>query len=77
MEKISVAVRFRPPNPAAADSSPAGAGGGGDREWRIDDTRVSLLHRAAGLVPGASFAFGTDSPPPLTTSLSFTLALDP
>jgi centromeric protein E len=76
MEKISVAVRFRPPHPAAADPSPAGAGGGGDREGRIDDTRVSLLHRAAGPVPGASFAFGMD-PPPLTTSLSFTLALDP
>ncbi|XP_066338203.1 kinesin-like protein KIN-7L [Miscanthus floridulus] len=59
MEKISVAVRFRPPNPEAADPSPAGAGGGGYREWRIDDTRVSLLHRAAGPVPvpGASFAF--------------------
>lgn len=57
MEKISVAVRFRPPNPAAADLSPAGAG---DREWRIDDTRVTLLHRSAGPVPGASFAFGTD-----------------
>nr|CAB3491723.1 unnamed protein product [Digitaria exilis] len=55
MEKISVAVRFRPPNPAAAaDPSPAVAG---DREWRIDDTRVTLLHRSAGPVPGASFAF--------------------
>ncbi|CAD6256805.1 unnamed protein product [Miscanthus lutarioriparius] len=57
MEKISVAVRFRPPNPEAADPSPAGAGGGGYREWRIDNTRVSLLHRAASPVPGASFAF--------------------
>ncbi|KAJ1275789.1 hypothetical protein BS78_05G163200 [Paspalum vaginatum] len=57
MEKISVAVRFRPPNRAAADPSQAGPGGGGDREWRIDDTRVSLLHSAAGPVPGASFAF--------------------
>ncbi|OEL15548.1 Kinesin-like protein KIN-7L [Dichanthelium oligosanthes] len=58
MEKISVAVRFRPPNPAAADPSPGGAGGvAADREWRIDDTRVSLLHRAAGPVPGASFNF--------------------
>ncbi|KAF8745536.1 hypothetical protein HU200_013437 [Digitaria exilis] len=54
MEKISVAVRFRPPNPAAAaaaDPSPAVAG---DREWRIDDTRVTLLHRSAGPVPGAA-----------------------
>ncbi|PWZ25571.1 Kinesin-like protein KIN-7L, partial [Zea mays] len=57
MEKISVAVRFRPPNLVAANTSPASSGGGGDREWRIDDTRVSLLHRAAGPVPGASFAF--------------------
>ncbi|KAL6654793.1 hypothetical protein ACP70R_008258 [Stipagrostis hirtigluma subsp. patula] len=56
MEKISVAVRFRPPTPAAADPSSAGSGWGGDREWRIDDTRVSLLHRAAP-VPGNSFAF--------------------
>ncbi|RLM70294.1 kinesin-related protein 11-like [Panicum miliaceum] len=56
MEKISVAVRFRPPNPAAADPSPGG-GGGGDREWRIDDTRVTLVHRAAGPVPGAPFVF--------------------
>ncbi|KAK3119004.1 hypothetical protein QOZ80_9BG0712230 [Eleusine coracana subsp. coracana] len=56
MEKISVAVRFRPPNQAAADLS--SGFGGGDREWRIDDgSRVSLLHRAAGPVPGASFAF--------------------
>ncbi|CAN6363112.1 unnamed protein product [Urochloa humidicola] len=55
MEKISVAVRFRPPNLAAADHSPAG--GGGDREWRIDDTRVTLVHRAAGPVPGAPFVF--------------------
>ncbi|CAN6372326.1 unnamed protein product [Urochloa humidicola] len=54
MEKISVAVRFRPPNPAAADPSPAAAG---DREWRIDDTRVTLVHRAAGPVPGAPFVF--------------------
>ncbi|KAL6842943.1 hypothetical protein ACP4OV_027256 [Aristida adscensionis] len=53
MEKISVAVRFRPPTAAAADHSSAGAG---DREWRIDDTRVSLVHRAAP-VPGSSFAF--------------------
>ncbi|KAG2558117.1 kinesin-like protein KIN-7L [Panicum virgatum] len=52
MEKISVAVRFRPPNPAAADPSK-----GGDREWRIDDTRVTLVHRAAGPVPGAPFVF--------------------
>ncbi|RLM58973.1 kinesin-related protein 11-like [Panicum miliaceum] len=57
MEKISVAVRFRPPNPAAADPSPGGAGGGGDREWRIDDTRVTLVHRAAGPAPGAPFVF--------------------
>ncbi|XP_062196952.1 kinesin-like protein KIN-7L isoform X2 [Phragmites australis] len=57
MEKISVAVRFRPPAPAAADPSSAVAGGSGDREWRIDDTRASLLHRAAGPVPGATFAF--------------------
>ncbi|CAO2144387.1 unnamed protein product [Urochloa humidicola] len=54
MEKISVAVRFRPPNLATADPSPAGAG---DREWRIDDTRVTLIHRAAGPVPGAPFVF--------------------
>ena len=60
MEKISVAVRFRPPNPAAADPSPGCAGGGGDREWRIDDTRVTLVHRAAGPVPGAPFVFGKD-----------------
>ncbi|AQK57489.1 Kinesin-like protein KIN-7N [Zea mays] len=57
MEKISVAVRFRPPNLVAANTSPASSGGGGDREWRIDDTRVSLLHRAAGPITGASFAF--------------------
>ncbi|GJN04662.1 hypothetical protein PR202_ga22227 [Eleusine coracana subsp. coracana] len=56
MEKISVAVRFRPPNQTAADLS--SGFGGGDREWRIDDgSRVSLLHRTAGPVPGASFAF--------------------
>ncbi|TVU24716.1 hypothetical protein EJB05_27169, partial [Eragrostis curvula] len=56
MEKISVAVRFRPPIPAAGD--PSSCSGGGDREWRIDNgSRVSLLHRAAGPVPGASFAF--------------------
>ena len=58
MEKISVVVRFRPPNPDATDSS--AAGGGGDREWRIDDTRVTLVHRAAGPVPGAPFVFGKD-----------------
>ncbi|KAF0895747.1 hypothetical protein E2562_014356 [Oryza meyeriana var. granulata] len=55
MEKISVAVRFRPPSAssAAADPSPSS---GGDREWRVDDTRITLLHRNAP-VPGASFAF--------------------
>ncbi|CAN6372396.1 unnamed protein product [Urochloa humidicola] len=57
MEKISVAVRFRPPKPTPI---PAGAsstsGSGGDREWRIDDARVSLLHRGTP-VPGASFTF--------------------
>ncbi|KAL5204130.1 hypothetical protein ABZP36_009001 [Zizania latifolia] len=57
MENISVAVRFRPPAAAAADTSPYSGGGvGGDREWRVDDTRIALLHRAAP-VPGASFAF--------------------
>jgi centromeric protein E len=57
MEKISVAVRFRPPTTAApaADQSPSSTGG--DREWRVDDdTRITLLHRSAP-VPGASFAF--------------------
>uniref|UniRef100_A0A804NNK2 Kinesin-like protein n=1 Tax=Zea mays TaxID=4577 RepID=A0A804NNK2_MAIZE len=57
MEKISVAVHFRPPNLVAANTSPASSGGGSDREWRIDDTHVSLLRRAAGPVPGASFTF--------------------
>ncbi|CAM0873785.1 unnamed protein product [Alopecurus aequalis] len=60
MEKISVAVRFRPPKSsteADVDSSYfSGGGAGGNREWRIDDTRISLLHRAVP-VPGTSFAF--------------------
>uniref|UniRef100_A0ACD5WUJ5 Uncharacterized protein n=1 Tax=Avena sativa TaxID=4498 RepID=A0ACD5WUJ5_AVESA len=60
MEKISVAVRFRPPKYSAdaeVDSSYFSEGGaGGKREWRIDDTRISLLHRAVP-VPGTSFAF--------------------
>ncbi|CAO2142023.1 unnamed protein product [Urochloa humidicola] len=64
MEKISVAVRFRPPQPtptpagagAGASSTTSGSGVGGDREWRIEDARVSLLHRGAP-VPGASFTF--------------------
>ncbi|CAN6372324.1 unnamed protein product [Urochloa humidicola] len=54
MEKISVAVRFHPRNPAAADPSPAVTGVGGDREWHIDDT---LHHRAAGPAPDAPFIF--------------------
>ncbi|PWZ37795.1 Kinesin-like protein KIN-7L [Zea mays] len=57
MEKISVSVRFRHPNLVAANISPDSSGGGIDHEWRIDDSRVSLLHRAAGPVLGASFAF--------------------
>uniref|UniRef100_A0ACD5X3F8 Uncharacterized protein n=1 Tax=Avena sativa TaxID=4498 RepID=A0ACD5X3F8_AVESA len=60
MEKISVAVRFRPPKYSAhaeVDSSYFSEGGAGlSREWRIDDTRISLLHRAVP-VPGTSFAF--------------------
>lgn len=60
MEKISVAVRFRPPkssaDPDVDSSSFSGGGAGGNREWRIDDTRISLLHRAVP-VPGTSFAF--------------------
>jgi centromeric protein E len=78
MEKISVAVRFRPPkSPAYADadsSAFSGGGTGGNREWRIDDTRISLLHRAVP-VPGTSFAFGTGPPalslPNPTLSLNF------
>ncbi|CAN6358744.1 unnamed protein product [Urochloa humidicola] len=49
MEKISVAVRFRQPIPTPPPC-------GGDYEWRIEDARVSLLHRGAP-VPGASFTF--------------------
>ena len=60
MEKISVAVRFRPTAPASSDDSSTS---GGDREWRIDDTRISLLHRAAP-IPSASFGFGKPPPPP-------------
>ncbi|KAL6842858.1 hypothetical protein ACP4OV_027171 [Aristida adscensionis] len=66
MEKISVAVRFRPPNPASTPAGPpsysssafSGSAGAcaGDRGWRIDDTRVSLLNRGFP-VPAASFAF--------------------
>lgn len=74
MEKISVAVRFRPPNPAAADPCPAGAGGGGDREWRIDDNRVTLVHRSAVPVPGAPFVFGTD---PASSDLPLPPSLPP
>ncbi|VAH06697.1 unnamed protein product [Triticum turgidum subsp. durum] len=60
MEKISVAVRFRPPKSSVdADAdSPSFSGGGavGNREWRIDDSGISLLHRAVP-VPGTSFVF--------------------
>ncbi|XP_044971684.1 kinesin-like protein KIN-7L [Hordeum vulgare subsp. vulgare] len=60
MEKISVAVRFRPPKlsvDANADSSSFSGGGAvGNREWRIDDSRISLLHRAVP-VTGTSFVF--------------------
>uniref|UniRef100_A0A0A9ER83 Kinesin-like protein n=1 Tax=Arundo donax TaxID=35708 RepID=A0A0A9ER83_ARUDO len=56
MEKISVAVRFRPPNPSPAAAEPPSYPSGGDREWRMDDIRVSLFHRAAP-VPAASFSF--------------------
>ncbi|CAN6353954.1 unnamed protein product [Urochloa humidicola] len=49
MEKISVAVRFRQPKPTPTPC-------GGDYEWRIEDARVSLLHRGAP-IPGASFTF--------------------
>ena len=76
MEEISVGVRFRHPNLVAANISPDSSGGGIDHEWRIDDSHISLLHRAAGPVLGASFAFGMDHAP-LTTSLSFTVALKP
>ncbi|CAL4910215.1 unnamed protein product [Urochloa decumbens] len=58
MEKISVAVRFRPPTPTptAGGTSSTSSGGGGDREWRIEDARVSLLHGGSP-VHGASFSF--------------------
>jgi hypothetical protein len=66
MEKISVAVRFRPPNLAVAD--PFSSSGGGDRDWRIDNgSRVSLIHCTAGPVPASSFAFGTRHASPAPT----------
>lgn len=50
MEKISVAVRFRPSS---------GQETAEDRQWRIEDNRISL-HRPLGTpISGVSFAFGT------------------
>ncbi|XP_042463373.1 kinesin-like protein KIN-7L [Zingiber officinale] len=50
MEKISVAVRFRPPTPTAVDPS-------SDRIWKVEDNRISLHWPLGTPISGVSFAF--------------------
>lgn len=63
MEKISVAIRFRPPTPTAVDPS-------SDRIWKVEDNRISLHWPLGTPISGVSFAFGESlsAPPPLLPS---------
>ncbi|OEL17118.1 Kinesin-like protein KIN-7L, partial [Dichanthelium oligosanthes] len=72
MEKISVAVRFRPPNPTPTPAVPSSASGGGDREPHVFDgaatnARVygavvrSVIRAAIDGFNGTVFAYGQTS----------------
>ncbi|XP_042377067.1 kinesin-like protein KIN-7L isoform X1 [Zingiber officinale] len=66
MEKISVAVRFRPP--AAVDPSP-------DRIWKVDDNRISL-HRPLGTpISGVNFAFDYVFDPSYSNAMVYDLLI--
>ena len=66
MEKISVAVRFRPSTGPETSEY---------RQWRVEDNRISL-HRPLGTpISGVSFAFGAQSY--LIPSFAETLAQPP
>lgn len=61
MEKISVAVRFRPPTAVDLFS---------DRIWKVEDNRISLHWPLGTPISGVSFAFGESlsAPPRLPPS---------
>lgn len=63
MEKISVAVRFRPSTTIAVDPS-------SDRIWKVEDNHISLHWPLGTPISGVSFAFGESlsDPPPLPSS---------